>query len=151
MDAATAITELIYLVSNSDPFTGANPLYSAVTFRAEYPLGDMSVPTVAFSLAGGGPGRIRGLGRHSRIVWQDVQMDVLAATSLEATRIYERVQHAIYADYADNDDSGDVGRGYLRAKLIRQVVVGRPRSADWDEAGRVRRVLAEVSVEYLEA
>ena len=151
MDAATAVSELVYLVSSSDPFTGTNPLYSAVTFRAEYPLGEMSVPIVAFSLAGGPRGQRRGLGSYATVAHTDVQMDVLANTALEATRIFNKVRHAIFADYQDNDDSGSVGKGYLRGKLIRRVWVGQPRSASWDETERVRRVLAYVTLEYLEA
>lgn len=150
MDAATALSELVYLVSNSDPFTGDHPLYGSVRVRAEYPLEDMSVPTVAFSLAGG-VNSGRGLGTHSRIARQDVQMDVLASTGLEAARIFNKVRHAIFADYQDNDGTGAVGNGYLRGKLLRSAVVGQPQSVIWDEAGRVQRIRALVIIEYLEA
>jgi hypothetical protein len=144
-----AIGEIIAVLSGSEPFGGSHPLYGSVQFVPNFPLGDMDVPTVAFSPIGG-TNEGRGLGTYKRIGHPLYQVDVLANTELEARRIFQRVRQALQADYENNDGTGMIGKGYLRAKGIRSVVMGEPRSVDWDEAGRVRRVVAEMRIEYLE-
>jgi len=149
MNEVDAIGEIISVLSGSAPFSGSNPLYSAVRFAPEYPLLSMETPMVAFS-AVGGSNRPRGLGTVQRIGRPNFQVDVLADTSLEARRIFQRVRQTIQADYENGDGSGLIGYGYLRGKLIKSVTFGEPRSAVWDEEGRVQRVLADMTVQYLE-
>ena len=79
-----------------------------------------------------------------------VKLSVLASTMLAARRIFQRVRQAITADYQGDDGSGEIGSGYLRGKQIKSVVVGEPRSATWDRQGRVKRVTADMVIEYLE-
>lgn len=149
MTQVDAINEIIYCVTSSAPFSGGHPLYSKVEFVPEYPLGSIDVPTVAISPSGG-TSRPRGLGTYHRMGWPEFQVDVLAATSLEALRIFQRFRQAIMADYENADGSEAVGAGYLKGKQIKSVVVGEPRSATWDPEGRVKRVLASMTVQYLE-
>jgi len=149
MNEVDAIGEVISVLSGSDPFSGASPFYSAVTFRPEYPLLSLATPTVAFSPMGGSNGP-RGLGTVARIARADFQVDVLADTSLEARRLFQHVRQAIQADYENDDDTGVIGKGYLKGKYVKSVTFGEPRSAPWDEAGRVQRVIAMMTVQYLE-
>ena len=151
MNEPDALTAVIAVCSGSHPFTGANALFDAVEFTPEYPLGEMSIPRVAFT-AIGGPHQTRGLGTYQRIMRQDYQVDVLAATMLEARRIFNWTKVVIIADYNGYDGTGEIGYGYLRSKYIRSVTLGTARSGPpWDETGRIKRVLSEMRVEYLES
>lgn len=149
MNEVDALTEIIAVLSGSEPFSGSTPLYGAVEFVPEYPLEDLSTPKVALT-AVGGSNQARGLGTYDRIGKPRFQVDVLADTMLEARRIFQRVRQAIQADYEGTDGTDAIGHGYLRSKYIRSVVVGEPRATVWDEAGRVKRVTADMIVEYLE-
>jgi len=147
-----AVGELIAVLSGSEPFSGSSPLYGSVEFKPEYPLGvtEISTPIVAIGTAVGGGNKSLGLGTYERIGKPRLQIDVLAGTMLEARRIFQRAKQVILADYQDNDESGVIGKGYLRGKYIRSVIIGEPRSAPWDEQGRVKRVTADMVVEYLQ-
>ena len=149
MNEVDAIGEIINVLSGSEPFSGSHALYGAVRFVPEYPLLSMQTPTVAFSPSGGS-NRPRGLGTWARIGRPNYQVDVLADTSLEARRIFQRVRQAVQADYENGDGSGVIGKGYLKGKLIKSVTFGEPRSAIWDTEGRVQRVIAPMTVQYLE-
>jgi hypothetical protein len=149
MTEVDAVNEIIYCVTRSAPFSGGHALYAQVAFVPEYPLESMDVPTVAIAPSGG-RSRSRGIGTYHRMGWPEFQVDVLAATSLEARRIFQRFRQAVMADYEHDDSSGAVGAGYLKGKHIKSVVIGEPRSATWDPEGRVKRVLASMTVQYLE-
>ena len=149
MDEVQACKELWTLVRGSHPFSGTNALYSAVNFVLGYPLGSLDVPTVSMTTAGG-MNRRRGIGTFSRITWARMQLDVLAASNLEARRIYSAVRRAMMTDYQNDGGAGALGYGYLRGKEIRQVRIGEPSHAVWDEQGRVQRQTGFVEIEYLE-
>jgi hypothetical protein len=149
MNEVDAVGEIIAVLSGSEPFSGTHPLYSAVEFVPEYPLENLSVPKVAITVVGG-TNRPRGIGTYTRIGKPTFQLDVLADTSLEARRIFQRCRQAIMADYENADGTGVIGKGYLKGKYIKSAVLGEPRTAIWDEAGRVQRVTADLVIEYLE-
>ena len=149
MNEVSVISGIISVLSGSDPFSGDNPFYSAVTFRPEYPLLSLATPTVAFSPAGGS-NRPRGLGTVNRIARADFQVDVLADTSLEAQRLFQHVRQAVQSDYENADATGVIGKGYLKKRYVKSVTFGEPRSATWDEAGRVQRLIAMMTIQYLE-
>lgn len=149
MNEREAVEAVINVLSNSHPFSGSNALYSAITFTPEYPLGTLDVPTVAL-VAAGGTTAPRGLGTQARVTWTSFDMDVLAATSLDAYNIWKALREALMRDYQNDDTSGTVGLGYLRGQYIRRAVVEQPRSAPWDEAGRIKRLTGTVRVEFLQ-
>jgi hypothetical protein len=148
MNTVDALAEVFSVLTGSHPFSGGHPLYGQVEFVPEYQLGEVSIPRVTFDAARGS-GAARGLGTHTRVTSQRYQVDVLADTSLEAQRIYQRVVQAIMADYENDDGSGVIGRGYLLSKHIKSVVFDEPSSAPWDDAGRVKRVTGGMAVQFL--
>lgn len=154
MNEVDAIKAVIYLLENSAPFSGTHILYKTVKFVPGYPLEDLGLPRVGFTPMGGG-NAARGIGTYVRIREPDYQVDVLAATELEARRIFQQVREALLADYenADRTDEGfgDPGCGYLGQQGIKNVLVGEPSNEVWDEARRVGRVVAMLSLRYLES
>lgn len=153
MNEVAAIKAVIHCLSESVPFSGTHPLYKLVQFVPSYPLEDLGLPRVGFTPMGGASAA-RGLGTYRRIRRPDYQVDVLAATELEARRIFQQVRAALTSDYenADRDDAdfGDPGCGYLGQQGIKDVVVGEPSSEVWDDARRVGRIVATLSLRYLE-
>lgn len=153
MNEVDAIKAVIYALKGSAPFNTTHPLYRLVQFVPSYPLEDLGLPRVGFTPVGGG-NQPRGLGTYRRIRRPDYQVDVLAATELEARRILQCVREALLADYEDADrddeDFGEPGCGYLGQHGIKSVIVGEPSSEVWDEARRVGRVVATLSLRYLE-
>jgi hypothetical protein len=150
VDERGVVEAIINVFSNSHPFSGSNALYSAVTFTPEYPLGTLDVPTVSLVAAGGPPTVPRGLGTQARIAWGLFDMDVLAETSLDCYNLWAALRNAIMRDYQNDDTTGTVGLGYLRGLYIRRVIVEQPRSAPWDEAGRIKRLTGTIRAEFLE-
>lgn len=149
MNEVDAVGLIINVLSGSDPFSGSNPLYSAVEFVAEYPLEDMSVPKVALTPISG-TNAPRGLGTYKRIGRPNFQVDVLADDALSARRIFQHVRQAVMADYENSQGVSVIGSGYLKFNDVKSVTFGEPSSIKWDDAGRVQRVTAPITVQYLE-
>lgn len=155
MNEVDAILAVIACLDASAPFNSTtHPLYKAVTFVPDYPLRDLGLPRVGFSPAGGA-NRGRGLGTYQRVGQPVYQVDVLSATELEARRIFQGLRTALQADYENGDSTdadtwGDPGYGYLKSRLIKSAVLSEPSAAVWDDAGRVGRVTATLTLEYLE-
>ena len=149
MNEVDAVGLIIDVLSASDPFSGSSPLYGAVEFVAEYPLEDMSTPKVAVSVFGGGNAP-RGLGTYKKIGRPNYQVDVLADDMLSARRIFQHVRQAIMADYENSQGVDIIGSGYLKFNSVKSVTFDEPSSQPWDTAGRVQRVTAPVTVQYLE-
>ena len=150
MNEVEAIKGLIDLFEGCEPFSGSNPLYSSVKFVPEYPLLTMDIPVVALSVSGGPQSRTRGLGSYLRKAKPRLQLDVLADTSIEVLRIFQHCRHVLIADYEEDDDSGDLARGYLRSLGIHWVMLGEPMPATWDEQGRVKRLTTQLQYQYLQ-
>lgn len=149
-----AIKALIALLGNctladGDDFT-QHTYYSTVTFKPEYPLASLDVPTVAFSIAGG-TNQPAGLGKWERWHGPRIQMDVLAENALYARRIYEKVWEVVLYDYNDGAGAGDgtYGSLYLYDQGLKRVEIGEASTAVWDEEeGRVARLVADVRVMF---
>ncbi|MBN1610371.1 MAG: hypothetical protein JW940_27330 [Polyangiaceae bacterium] len=153
MNLKAAVDALIYLWQNSDPFNGTNALYSAVRFVPEYPQAGMATPAVGLSLAGG-VGVGKEIGWANRWRTPRIQVDILAADMLAATRIYQHMRTALITDLnhaGATGDAGDPGKGYLHAQGIRRVVMGEPIEQPWDDAGRVRRLVADAEPLFADA
>jgi len=153
MNDVDAIKAVIACLEGSTPFNSEHILYNSVTFVPDYPLRDLGLPRVGFAVSGG-TNRIRGLGSYKRIGEPSYQVDVLASTQIESRRIFQAVREALQADYENADstagDYGDPGNGYLKSRLIKSVIMGEPSSEQWDDAGRVGRVTATMTLQYLE-
>ena len=154
MNLTDAVSALVYLCENSSPFSGDHALYSTVEFVRGYPLGSMDTPTVAFSTAGGSNSP-KGLGDYDRRRRPRVQVDVLADDAMAAARVLQNVRAAILADYNHDGDSeeiedGEPSRGYLLAQGVKSVTIGEANDAVWDEAGRVKRLVADAVVEFFD-
>ncbi len=150
MNEVDAIKGLINLFEGCEPFSGSNPLYSSVKFVPEYPLQTMDIPTVALSVSGGPQSRTRGIGSYWRKAKPRLQLDVLANTRIETLRIFQHVRQVLIADYENNNDSGELGLGYLRGLGIKWVMLGEPMPATWDEQGHVKRLTTQLQYEYLQ-
>lgn len=149
MNLVDAVGAIVELCEQSAPFNGSHALYSTVEFVREYPLGSLDTPRVAFTTAGGG-NLPKGLGTYDRRRRPRIQVDVLADTPMDAARILQRVRELILADY-NHDGSGVVGtpgKGYLLAQSVKVVTMGEGQPVPWDEAGRVKRVVADAVVEF---
>ena len=153
MNVTSAIRALILLLQNCTVADAADfkqhAFYKTVKFVPEYPLATLAVPTVAFSMAGGS-NRAKGLGHWER--WREprLQMDILAADSEQARRIYEKVNEVLLYDYNATaaGTEGTYGTRYLYGQGLKEVVVGEPNMTVWDEEGRVARIVADVRVTF---
>ena len=149
-DALNAIVKLLDScpLPDGDDFV-SHPFYSTVTFRPEYPLATVDVPTVALSLAGGTNER-KGLGRRERWHGTRLQLDILASTALEARRIFEKVWEGLLHDMngAGTGAEGTYGKRYLYGQGIKELRLGEPNTTIWDEEGRIARIIADMSVEF---
>lgn len=153
MNEVDAIKAVIYLLENSAPFSGTHILYKTVQFVPDYPLADLGLPRVGFTPTGG-TNLGRGLGTYQRVGDPDYQVDVLAATELEARRIFQQMREALIADYENANRTaltfGTAGYGYLGQHGIKHVLLGEPSTGVWDDARRVARITATLSLRYLE-
>jgi len=147
-----AINALLHVAVNSSPFnlSGSNPLYEAVKFKSGFPRGSMETPTVAL-YEFGGANQPQGLGTIKQ--WRDptIRVDVLAETGLDALRIIEKLRDAWRADFdcEGSGDVGDVGNGYVRETgTVKSVGFAEPRDAPWDDVGRVKRKIFDLTIRF---
>ena len=156
MRHSEAIRAILTLLQNCElasdrDFSAASDhaFYSTVALVDAYPLADQSIPCLALSNAGGSNLR-KGLGDADQWHQPRVQMDALASTALEARRIYEKVAEILRYDY--NGDgagaAGSYGKHYLRDQGVKDVELGEPRQAVWDEEGRVARLVADAVLTF---
>lgn len=155
MRLTEAINALIALLSHCELPDGddfaQHTFYKTVRFVPEYPLGAVDVPVVAFWSVGG-LNRPAGLGKRERWHGPRLQMDILATNALEARRIYEKVWEVVLFDYSggagEGAQEGSYGKRYLYGQGLKSVEINEPRSAVWDEEGRIARLVADVTVTF---
>lgn len=153
MVLSNAISAIIALLKGcalpSEKDFTQHTFYSTVKFRPEYPRGTLDVPVVAVCIAGG-INTAKGLGKVERWRQPRLQLDILAADSQAARRIYEKVIEVVLYDQNNGAGAGDgtFGSMYLYGQGLTTVVIGEARSAVWDTEGRISRLVADVEVSF---
>lgn len=150
MNLQDAKNQVITLVRNVAPFggTGAKKPYSDTALRNAYPRANSEPPTVALSESGGPVPPAVGMGTSRRRHHPSLQMDVLARDPVEAARIWQLVAEAIREDFDYYEADGSYGKGYLREKGLRAVIVGEPAERTWDDDKPIARLSGEMLLEF---